>query len=90
MKILIIACLLLRITEGLQTIDYVGNPCSVAFSGGQCEECTGDCDNDGDCAGDLRCAQRKKRSGVENVPGCDWNGSRQQFRRNDYCKSISL
>ena len=74
----------------LTNIQYVGNPCSVAFSGGQCEECTGDCDNDDDCAGDLRCAQRSKTTGVENVPGCDWNGSSRQTGADDYCKYIIL
>ena len=40
-----------------------GNP-SANFPLGECE---GDCDNDGDCAGDLVCFQR---NGLESVPGC--------------------
>ena len=39
-----------------------------------CGECEGDCDFDGDCAGDLRCFQRL---GLEAVPGCGGIGGGQ-------------
>ena len=64
-------------------IQNVGNPCSVGFGGGACQECTGDCDSDSDCDGDLRCAQRR---GVEDVPGCAWDGSGNMFSGTDFCK----
>ena len=53
-------------------VQFVANPCKNAFDGGPCLECTGDCDSDSDCAGDLRCAQRSGHSGNVNVPGCVW------------------
>ncbi len=66
-------------------IQYVGNPCNSYFSGGKCEQCTGDCDSDSDCAGDLRCAQRWETTGVENVPGCSW-GNADRNTNDDYCE----
>ena len=72
-------------------VEFVGNPCNNAFSNGKCDVCTGDCDRDSDCDGDLRCAKRDGRDGndeVENVPGCVWgDGSEdQQDDDNDFCK----
>ena len=66
-------------------IDYVGNPCG---SNGECTICQGDCDSDSDCNGDLRCAQRSKLTGVENVPGCAWGADPdgRRFDNDDYCK----
>ena len=55
--------------SGGNEINNVGNPCTDTFGTGQCEVCTGDCDNDGDCAGSMRCAQRGRSDGLENVPG---------------------
>jgi hypothetical protein len=66
-------------------IQYVGNPCNSAFSSGKCELCTGDCDSDSDCAGDLRCAQRREITGVEIVPGCNW-GNANRNTDDDYCE----
>jgi len=43
-------------------------------------ECTGDCDNDNDCAGDLVCYQRDE---YEAVPGCI--GGEQGASKTDYC-----
>jgi hypothetical protein len=43
-------------------------------------ECTGDCDNDNDCAGDLVCHQRDPN---ETVPGC--SGGEQDSSKTDYC-----
>lgn len=40
--------------------------------------CGGDCDSDGECAGELKCFQRRS---YEPVPGCEGVG----IRGNDYC-----
>jgi len=47
-------------------------------------ECEGDCDDDNDCAGDLKCFQR---SGTEAVPGCASGDSiyGQDKSGKDYC-----
>mmetsp|Transcript_13320 Transcript_13320/g.28769 ORF Transcript_13320/g.28769 Transcript_13320/m.28769 type:complete len:787 (+) Transcript_13320:1072-3432(+) len=45
-------------------------------------ECQGDCDNDGDCQGELLCYQR---TGTEQVPGCTGLG----VSAKDYCASRS-
>jgi len=42
------------------------------------QACQGDCDNDSDCAGSLKCFQR---DGREEVPGCIGKGQ----RKSDYC-----
>ena len=55
--------------SGGNEINNVGNPCTDTFGTDQCEVCTGDCDNDDDCAGAMRCAQRGRSDGLENVPG---------------------
>ena len=70
-------------------VQYVGNPCTDFFADGKCTECTGDCDGDSDCAGDLRCAQRSKRSGNEIVPGCLWGDNSDAIRLDDsdFCES---
>ena len=76
-------------TSSLQVSD-VGNPCTSFFDDGKCDQCTGDCDNDSDCATGLRCAQRRMFSGVENVPGCSWgpNSDSILFGDHDYCKFV--
>jgi len=66
------------------TVEYMGSPCTDYFSSGQCNECTGDCNSDSDCAGDLRCAFRSFSSGIENVPGCSWSGT-ERFPGIDFC-----
>ena len=43
-------------------------------------ECTGDCDTNNDCAGDLVCHQRDE---YEPVPGC--SGGEQNDSKTDYC-----
>lgn len=43
-----------------------------------CTACQGDCDNDGECAGNLKCFQR---SSFERVPGCVGRG----IEGRDYC-----
>jgi len=66
-------------------VTFVGNPCNA--DGTPCEVCTGDCDRDSDCAGSLRCAQRGRRDGKENVPGCDWGEGSDSIRldNDDFC-----
>ena len=69
----------------LPEVQLVGNPCGDQFSDGLCVLCTGDCDRDSDCAGDLICFQR---SGGEDVPGCAWgsNSATLKAEGHDYCK----
>lgn len=45
-----------------------------------CGVCQGDCDDDSQCAGDLKCFQR---DGGMDVPGC--SGGRDSHSRTDYC-----
>ena len=61
-----------------QTIEIVANP----LPNGQGQECQGDCDNDKDCAGNLRCYQRNKGD-FKSVPGC--LGGEADGSRTDYC-----
>ena len=54
----------------------------------QCDVCTGNCRDDNDCKGDLRCAQRK--SGVD-VPGCRFKPEENWLRDNrqhNYCEYL--
>ena len=53
--------------------------CSVAS---QCAMCQGDCDNDSECTGILKCFQRSSSS--EKVPGCKKGGSG-DVGSHDYC-----
>ena len=48
--------------------EYGSNDC---FAGNPCGECSGDCDDDSSCDGDLKCFQRDN---FERVPGCAGNG----------------
>lgn len=71
-------------TTALKEIIYAANPCTWSFPETEkCEECTGDCDYDSDCEGDLRCFQRE---GGEDVPGCYFSNSRLKSFDDDYCK----
>jgi hypothetical protein len=45
---------------------------SFCTSDSPCDMCTGDCDYDYDCAGDLKCFERDD---FESVPGCKAGGS---------------
>ena len=45
------------------------------------DECQGDCDNDGECAGQLKCYQR---SDIEPIPNCSGDG----IPGKDYCYSF--
>ena len=69
----------------LPEVRFVGNPCTAAFPDGKCTLCTGDCDSDSDCAGDLVCFQR---SGGEDVPGCVWGSNSASLKADDddFCK----
>ena len=69
----------------LPEVQFVGNPCGDQFSDGLCTLCSGDCDRNRDCAGDLICFQR---SGGEDVPGCTWgsNSATLKAENDDYCK----
>lgn len=59
-----------------------GNPASV-YPLGQCQ---GDCDNDDDCLGSLKCYQRRKGDDIRNVPGCKANDvSKLTNEGTDYC-----
>ena len=79
-----------KMPEPENVTTFVGNPCTSFSDGGYCKECTGDCDRDEDCAGDLRCAQRSSFSGLEDVPGCSWaEGSDSiRFDNDDYCECL--
>jgi hypothetical protein len=57
--------------------EYGSNDC---FAGNPCGECSGDCDDDSSCDGDLKCFQRDN---FERVPGCAGNGQDGW----DYCVS---
>ncbi len=65
--------------EALDVAGTSGNPSGLIDKGGDacttnnlCNECEGDCDNDNQCAGSLRCFQR---DGAQNVPGCGTGGT---------------
>lgn len=47
-------------------------------------ECAGDCDNDGDCAGDLKCYHRETHysTGDQPTPGCNGTAGSSSY---DYC-----
>lgn len=68
-------------------IKYLGDPCSDLDNG--CPLCSGDCDDDSDCAPGLRCAQRyDKEFFRQNVPGCEWKypNDPERFYQADFCK----
>ena len=69
-------------------INPISNPCTDHYGYGNCGQCSGDCDSDSDCAGDLICFQRSGTYGVGNVPGCSWDPNYTDFDANnwDYCK----
>jgi len=68
-------------------IQYAGNPChGLSGERGDCIACTGDCDKDSDCLGELRCAQRRRWDGLEEVPGCSFlSGDPFKTTDNDFC-----
>jgi hypothetical protein len=62
-------------------VDF-GNPCA---DDNQCDRCTGDCTDDGDCLGDLRCGQRDRK--VDGIPGCTFGHKKwlKKNREDDIC-----
>jgi hypothetical protein len=60
-------------------VDYGGTPPLTHSSLGECQ---GDCDNDGDCKGDLICFQRDENW---TVPGCWFRFGDQDNSKTDYC-----
>ena len=73
-------------TSNPNVVQLLGNPCNDFFNNGLCEICTGDCDFDSDCAGDLRCAERStNNNGLENVPGCSWSDNN-RYPGWDFCE----
>jgi len=62
-------------------LTYIGNDWDPS-SGYPLGECEGDCDEDGDCAGELICFQRKTDS-YKAVPGC--LGGDENNSGTDYC-----
>jgi hypothetical protein len=52
-----------------------------------CGVCTGDCDGDVDCAGDLQCFERE--SSTDQVPGCSIGGAG-DVGTHDYCYDSSI
>jgi len=50
--------------------------------------CSGDCDFDSDCDGDLRCINREMKNNREIVPGCFWgeDSDIERYLAKDYCE----
>merc|ERR1719350_39704 len=72
--------------KGNKDWDYCYDPAgSIELSGGNngsakdLKACTGECDNDGQCAAGLKCFQRENG---ETIPGCKGNGAGKNW---DYC-----
>jgi hypothetical protein len=64
-------------THPLPKLNIVGNNFGSGYPLGLCE---GDCDNDHECAGDLKCFQR---SGSKAIPGC--TGDKPKYHGVDFC-----
>ena len=77
-------------TPEYKVAHYAGNPCGESYpETGLCPECSGDCDDDSDCEGDLICFQRYY--GNEDVPGCVWgedNGVALKASDEDFCEFV--
>mgnify|MGYP003947018819 CR=1 FL=1 len=80
-------------TPGGDLTCYCKNPGPLINKGGtatcspNCGVCTGDCDGDVDCAGDLKCFQRE--SSTSQVPGCFLGGDG-DVNNYDYCYDPSV
>jgi len=73
----------------LPCVEAVGDPCTDFSDNGLCQLCTGDCDADKDCEGELRCSQRSGGlDQLENVPGCLWGVGSEVLQSGDldYCE----
>jgi len=68
-------------------ITFVGESWKRFSTSGSCDECSGACDDDDDCAGSLRCAKRVSSDGRELVPGCSFepNNTYYRFSKENFC-----
>ena len=66
-------------------VTHLGKSCTSQFPSGKCEQCTGNCDSDSDCDGDMQCF---KRDGGEDVPGCSWGVNSESLKNSaeGFCK----
>ena len=62
-------------------LDFVKKGSSECTSSNTCARCKGDCDDDNDCTGNLKCFSRDNK---EQVPGCSTGGS-SDLTNFDYC-----
>lgn len=53
----------------------------LPWHSGYLGKCTGDCDTDSDCQGNLQCRQRYGKNALDPVPGCNGTGK----KGIDYC-----
>ena len=60
-------------------VNFVGNCDASTYL---CGECEGDCANDHDCTGDLKCYHR---SAFEGVPGCSGEGGERDVYGKNIC-----
>eukprot|EP00979_Chaetoceros_neogracilis_P018875 scaffold11377_cov226-Chaetoceros_neogracile.AAC.2 len=66
-----------------EQLKFVNNPPPLPLA-----ICSGDCDFDSDCDGDLRCINREMKNNRENVPGCFWgeDSDIERYLSKDYCE----
>jgi len=71
------------VISGGEVISYKGNPCQD-LPNDKCSICSGDCDQDSDCDGALRCTDR---GAGDVVPGCDFGNDPEDLQSgtSDYC-----
>ena len=69
----------------LPKLKFMNVECNNHYGDGNCKLCSGDCDTDDDCTGDLVCFQI---DGGEEVPGCSWgaNSAATKNQNWDFCK----
>ena len=69
----------------LPKLHFKGYRCTDYYGAGKCELCSGHCDSDSDCAGDLLCYQRYE--GLD-VPGCCWGEDGDIYKNSNtyFCK----
>ena len=69
----------------IREAENVDNPCTDVFGDGICPACTGDCDYDSDCAGDMRCFQRSSGE-TDLISGCVYPEALNTLGSTDICK----
>ena len=75
--------------KNLPVINPIKISCIDIYGHGKCELCSGDCDSDSDCVGDLVCFHTSGEYGVGDVPGCSWDPNYPFSVDNwDYCKLL--